>query len=68
MRLFDRHPRPWRICEDVSVTGTFTVLNNNNETVIFSGTYSGDGNEEFNLDGPQVAELVALVNAAPERW
>jgi hypothetical protein len=58
MKLFERHPRPWRIV----LGAVYEVLDANDETVIYSGTYSGDGDDELNLTGEQVAELVELVN------
>lgn len=69
MRLFDKFPRPWRIEQDETVDpdkylGGFTVFCANGEVVINGGTYTGDGDEEFNLDRIQVEELVRLVNDA----
>ena len=67
MRLFDRYPRPWRIEQDDKIdperyAGGFTVFDCTGQVVIFGGTFSGDGDEEFNLNRTQVSELVALVN------
>lgn len=69
MKLFEQFPPPWRIEQDETVdpsvhSGGFEVFDANGETVIFGGTYSGDGDEAFNLNRLQVAELVELVNAA----
>ena len=68
MKLFDQYPRPWRIEQDESVDperylGGFTVFDARGDAVIVGGTYTGDGDAEFNLDRLQVAELVAIVNA-----
>jgi hypothetical protein len=68
MKLFERYPRPWRIEQDETIDpniyqGGFTVFDASGQIVIFGGTYTGDGDAEFNLNRTQVAELVALVNA-----
>jgi len=69
MKLFERYPRPWRMEQDETIDAEryavgFTVFDANSQVVIFGGTYTGDGDQEFNLDRSQVAELVALVNSA----
>lgn len=69
MKLFDEFPRPWRIEQDETVDpdkyrGGFTVFCSNGEIVINGGTYTGDGDEQFNLNRLQVEELVRLVNDA----
>ena len=69
MKLLDEYPRPWRIEQDESIdperyAGGFAVFDCNNKLIIFGGTSSCDGDDEFNLDRKQVAELVALVNRA----
>lgn len=38
------------------------MLDVNGKTVIDGGTYTGDGDSEFNLNRLQVAQLVAIVN------
>lgn len=68
MRLFEKFPRPWRIEHNYAVdaemfAGGFTVFDACGETIIFGGTYTGDGDQEFNLNRLQVEELVNLVNA-----
>ena len=67
MKLFEQFPKPWTIKQDESVDATryaggFEVFDANGKTVINGGTYSGDGDAEFNLDRLQAAELVELVN------
>jgi hypothetical protein len=67
MKLFEQYPRPWRIVQDESVDpevnlGGFEVLDATCATVIYGGTYTGDGDAEFNLNRLQVSELVDLVN------
>lgn len=67
MTLFEEFPRPWKIIQDESVDpdkfiGGFRVLDVNGKTVIDGGTYTGDGDSEFNLNRLQVAQLVAIVN------
>jgi hypothetical protein len=67
MNLFEKYPKPWRIVQDESVDpslylGGYEVYAANGETVMLGGTYSGDGDAEFNLNRLQVAELVALIN------
>lgn len=69
MKLLDKFPRPWRIEQDETVdpkkySGGFTVYCGNGEVVINGGTYTGDGDAEFNLNRIQVGELVRLVNDA----
>ena len=69
MKLFEQFPRPWRIAQDEKVDperyiGGFDVFDANGKTVIAGGTYTVDGDAEFNLNRLQVAELVALVNSA----
>jgi hypothetical protein len=67
MRLFAKFPRPWSIAQDEAVDagryiGGFVVSDANGKTVIDGGTYTGDGDAEFNLDRLMAAELVAMVN------
>ena len=69
MKLFEEFPRPWRIEQDETLDpekygGGFTVFCACGKTVISGGTYTGDGDEEFNLNRLQVEELVRLVNDA----
>lgn len=70
MKLFEKFPRPWKCIQDESVdpqkyAGGFLVLDAHGETVI-SGMdrTSHDGQDEFNLNRLQVAELVELMNRA----
>ena len=69
--LFDRYPRPWTIVNDESVDaklyrGGFQVFDALGETIIYGGTFTGDGDAEFNLNRLEVDELVKLVNAAAD--
>ncbi len=66
-KLLEAYPRPWRIVQDESVDpakyrGGFDVFDANGVVIIRGGTYSGDGDEEFNLNRVQAAELVEIVN------
>lgn len=68
MNLFEQFPRPWRIEQDTSVdpeiyAGGFEVFDANGKTVIFGGTFTGDGDEQFNLNRLQVQELVNKINS-----
>ena len=67
MKLFERYPRPWSIKQDETVdpekfAGGYEVYCAEGKAVMLGGTYTGDGDEEFNLNRLQVAELVAIVN------
>jgi len=69
MKLFEKFPRPWRIEQDESVDpdlclGGFTIFSADGQIVINGGTYTGDGDAEFNLNRLQATELVVLVNAS----
>jgi hypothetical protein len=71
MNLFDEHPRPWRIEQDETVDpnrflGGYSVFDANGVEFMYGGTYTGDGDAFFMLNRTQVAELVALVNAAQD--
>jgi hypothetical protein len=62
-------PAPWTIDQDESVNpsmfgGGFTVYSSNGLTVFYGGSFSGDGDAEFNLNRLQVEELVKLVNSS----
>lgn len=66
-RTFAKYPPPWRYVGDESVdpdkyAGGFDVYDAEGKAVIRGGTYSGDGDAEFNLDRLQALELVELVN------
>ena len=68
-RLFDNFPLPWTIKQSEWVNpdkhlGGFEVFDATGAVVIRGGSYTGDSDAEFNLDRLQVAELVAIVNAA----
>lgn len=70
MRLFDQYPRPWRIVQDESIdpdkyASGYEVFDANGKTVMYGGTFTGDGDAIFDLDRWQVAELVEIVNKAP---
>lgn len=69
MKLFEEYPRPWRIEQDESrdpekFSGGFEVFDANGKSIIFGGTFTGDGDEYWNFNRLQVAELVELVNRA----
>jgi hypothetical protein len=70
MRLFEKFPRPWTCQQDESVDaerfgGGFAVFDATGKAV-FTGMdrVSHDGEDEFNMNRLQVAELVKLVNEA----
>lgn len=60
--ITDEYPLPW-VVRHFKKYG-YEVADANGETVIFSGTYRGDGDEEFNLNRQQVEQLVNLINAS----
>lgn len=67
MKLLEQYPRPWRAVQDETVDpdrygGGYEVYAANGAVVILGGTFSGDGDAEFNLNRLQVEELVAIVN------
>jgi len=69
MTLFDQYPRPWSVAQDDSVDpakylGGFTVFDSTGQVVIEGGTFTGDGDAEFNLNRLQAAELVEVVNSS----
>ena len=77
MGLFKQFPRPWTCEIDESLdqleaetkrkfSGGYTVTDANGKVVMFGGTYTGDGDAEFNLNRHQVKELVDIVNNASD--
>lgn len=67
MKLFEKFPRPWNIAQDERLdpdkyAGGYDVTDATGKTVMCGGTYTGDGDDEFNLNRLQVAELVEIVN------
>ena len=75
--MFEQFPRPWTCEIDKSLdytqlqigrklAGGYTVTDANGKVVMFGGTYTGDGDAEFNLNRHQVKELVDIVNNASD--
>lgn len=67
--LKERHPTPWRFEYDKTVDsdkfdGSFTIYNADGEIVMNGGTYTGDGDQELNLNIEQAKELFIIMDLA----
>lgn len=58
MKLFEQHPLPWSV---QSFDGSASVVDANGELILYSEIVKDDG-EFVDMDSPQLAELVNIIN------
>lgn len=61
MTLLKKFPAPWSIIDELGGKA-YSVLDANDVPIYYSGTYTGDGDEEILLTKEDWAEIVKIVN------